>query len=348
MSSFKVLCALAAVAGLSVALSAQEGTPSGPPVADVQIAAAKKKVKKAKPAGPAARVLFGAATTPAPLAARAIGFYAKGCLAGAAALPIDGEAWQAMRLSRNRNWGHPKLVAMVEKLAREAKRHDGWPGLLVGDLSQPRGGPMLTGHASHQVGLDADIWLTPMPDRRLTEKEREELSATSMLASDGVSVDPAVWTEAHGRLLKRAASLPGVERIFVHPAIKKAVCEAAGNDKEHAWLRKIRAYWGHHYHFHVRIACPEGSGNCQAQPALPADDGCGAELKNWLALVKPKPKSEVPAAPSKPKAPKAPITLDQLPAECRGVLASGKDAPAVAATPAKPTAPTAAKASVAK
>ena len=87
------------------------------------------------------------------------------------------------------------------------KQHDGWPGLLVGDMSQPRGGPMLTGHASHQVGLDADIWLTPMPDRRLSEKEREDLSATSMLAADKVSVDPKIWTDAHVRLIKRAASL---------------------------------------------------------------------------------------------------------------------------------------------
>ena len=91
---------------------------------------------------------------------------------------------------------------------------------------------MLTGHASHQVGLDADIWLTPMPDRRLSEKEREELSATSMLAADQVSVDPKVWTDAHVRLLKRAASYAGVERIFVHPAIKKALCEAAAKDTE--------------------------------------------------------------------------------------------------------------------
>src|SRR5262245_26564464 len=349
-----ICCALALAASTPAPLRAEEG---GPPdvtgQAKVMLAAAKKKPvpkkKAVKPAGPPAKELFGAAKTPASLQARAIGFYAKGCLAGAAALPIDGEAWQAMRLSRNRNWGHPKLVALVEKLALEAKRHDGWPGLLVGDLSQPRGGPMLTGHASHQVGLDADIWLTPMPDRRLSEKEREELSATSMLASDGVSVDPAVWSEAHVRLLKRAASMTGVERIFVHPAIKKAVCEAAGKDKEHGWLRKIRAYWGHYYHFHVRIACPEGSGNCQAQPALPADDGCGAELKNWLALGTPKPKSEVPPAPGKPQPAKPSITLDQLPADCRAVLASGKDAPAVAATPAKPTtAPTAAKASVAK
>jgi len=109
-----------------------------------------------------AKLLFSAVARPAPLAARSIGFYSQGCLAGAVALPITGRSWQVMRLSRNRNWGHPRLVAYLERLAKDA-RSFGWSGLLVGDLSQPRGGPMPTGHTSHQIGLDADIWLTPMP-----------------------------------------------------------------------------------------------------------------------------------------------------------------------------------------
>jgi penicillin-insensitive murein endopeptidase len=328
--------ALTCAAALALACAAvlAEDAPSVPaPEKSEAKTAAKKPVPKkkaAKPAGPPAKLLFGAAKSPAPMAARAIGFYAKGCLAGAAALPVDGPAWQAMRLSRNRNWGHPDLVALLKKLAAEARAHDGWPGLLVGDLSQPRGGPMLTGHASHQVGLDADIWLTPMPDRRLSEKEREELSATSMLAEDRVSVKPGVWTEAHVRLLKRAASYPAVERIFVHPAIKKALCEAAPKDGARGWLSKVRAYWGHHYHFHVRIGCPKGSGNCEAQPGLPSDDGCGKELTHWLALVKqpPKPGPPGPARPS--------LTMAQLPSDCRTVISSGPDAPKLpeAATPA--------------
>jgi penicillin-insensitive murein DD-endopeptidase len=326
-----LICALSVAAGVTVALQAQEGGSEPTKVAAVKKPVKKKPIKR----GPEARLLFGAAKTPAPLTARAIGFYAKGCLAGASALPIDGPAWQAMRLSRNRNWGHPKLIALVEKLALEAKEKDGWPGLLIGDLSQPRGGPMLTGHASHQVGLDADIWLTPMPDRRLSQQEREDLSATSMLAADQVSVDPNLWTDAHVRLLKRAASYKNVERIFVHPAIKKALCEAAAKDKE-PWTRKIRAYWGHHYHFHVRMACPEGSAGCETQHALPADDGCDAELKRWLALVKPKPQPTTPIPPAKPQPAKRGLTLDQLPAECRTVLSSGGDAPAVAATPPDP------------
>jgi penicillin-insensitive murein endopeptidase len=308
----------------------------------------KKALSKPKPTP--AKVLFGAAKTPAPLASRAIGFYAKGCLAGAQALPVDGPAWQAMRLSRNRVWGHPELIALIQKLAADAKAHDGWPGLLVGDISQPRGGPMLTGHASHQIGLDADVWLTPMPDRRLSEKEREELSATSMLADDRVSVNPKVWTEAHVRLLKRAASYEKVERVLVHPAIKKAICDASKDEKERDWLSKIRPYWGHYYHFHIRIACPKGSTSCDAQPSVDDDnDGCGAELTQWLKRIKPRPVAPPVKPPVTPPPEKRPITLDQLPEACRVVLASGtpeadKQPPSDPKAKAAPVTPAAKKA----
>jgi penicillin-insensitive murein endopeptidase len=288
-----------------------------------------KTVAKGPPPTPA-KQLFGAAKTPAQMKAQAIGFYAKGCLAGGAALPIDGPTWQAMRLSRNRNWAHPELISLIQKLSTEAQAHDGWPGLLVGDLSQPRGGPMLTGHASHQVGLDADIWFTPMPDRRLTEKEREDLSATSMLADDRVSVNPAVWSEARYKLLKRAASYAEIQRVMVHPAIKKAVCDAAKDEKNRGWLAKIRPIWGHHYHFHIRMTCPKGSGTCEGQTDPGPDDGCGAELTRWLALVKNPPK------PGPPGPEKKPITLAQLPPGCRTVLADGAADAQPAAEKAKP------------
>src|SRR5438874_12241335 len=168
----------------------------------------------AKPDDPAtpAKELFGRKTAPAPLQARTIGFYSKGCLAGAVALPINGPTWQVMRLSRNRNWGHPNLVQFLERLAAQAPK-TGWRGLLVGDLSQPRGGPMLTGHASHQVGLDADIWLTPMPDRELTREEREEMMAAMVVAENRKDVDPKVWTPSHVAVIKAAAEDPHVARI---------------------------------------------------------------------------------------------------------------------------------------
>ena len=176
-----------------------------------------------------AKQLFGRRATPAKLDTHVIGFYSKGCLAGAEALPINGPTWQVMRLSRNRNWGHPELIKFLKRLSAKATKL-GWPGLLVGDMSQPRGGPMITGHASHQVGLDADIWLTPMPNRELTREEREEMSATMAVAPSRLDVDPSVWTPAHAALIRAAAEDPKVQRVFVNAAIKKALCRGAGND----------------------------------------------------------------------------------------------------------------------
>lgn len=259
-----------------------------------------------------AKELFARRTLPADMTARSIGFYSRGCLAGGAALPVDGDAWQVMRLSRNRNWGHPQLIQTVERIARQAKAEGVWPGLLVGDISQPRGGPMLTGHASHQIGLDADIWLTPMPTRTLERVEREEMSATDMVRADKRDVDPKNWTPAHVQILRIAAQQPNVERILVNAAIKKAVCRDARGDRR--WLAKVRPYWGHNYHFHIRIACPAGDPACRPQDPAPKDEGCDSALDWWFtdAVLNPKPNPNWKPSP--------PLTMAQLPAECRAVI----------------------------
>jgi penicillin-insensitive murein endopeptidase len=308
--------------------AAKNATAKAPATAPAASADAAKKATAKAPKMPPAKVLFGAVTAPAPLAARAIGSYARGCLAGGISLPIDGPDWQVMRLSRNRNWGHPRLLDYLERLASDARSLDGWPGLLVGDMAQPRGGPMITGHSSHQIGLDADIWLTPMPDRILTPQEREDITATSML-KDPFTVDPAIWTPLHTKLIKRAASYPQVSRIFVHPAIKKILCEQAGKDR--AWLAKVRPWWGHFYHFHIRLSCPPGAEGCENQKPVTGDDGCGTELANWYKMLR---KAEVAAArPAKPGAPpapsKPPLSLADLPHECTTVLTSGGGMPAI-------------------
>jgi penicillin-insensitive murein endopeptidase len=258
-----------------------------------------------------AKELFGRRDKPASLEAQSIGGYARGCLAGAVALPINGETWQVMRLSRNRNWGHPQLIRLLQDLSAHLPRVNGWPGLLIGDISQPRGGPMITGHASHQIGLDADIWLTPMPTRRLSPAEREEMSATNVVRADWLDVDPGIWTPQHTALIRAAAKKRDVARIFVNPAIKKALCREAGQDR--AWLTKVRPTYGHNYHFHIRLACPTGDTGCSDQEPPPAGDGCGAELAQWFT-----PRMLHP----KPGKPRPPLTLAQLPAECRRVLAA--------------------------
>jgi len=262
-----------------------------------------------------AKELFGRKTTPTSAPAQTIGFYAKGCLAGGVALPINGPTWQVMRLSRNRNWGNPHLIAFLERLANQAPK-TGWRGLLVGDMSQPRGGPMRNGHASHQVGLDADIWLTPMPDRELTREEREKMLATMVVRDDRKDVDPKIWTPAHVALIKAAAQDPEVARMFVNPAIKRALCRDAGSDR--AWLSKVQPWWGHDYHFHVRLVCPADSPECKPQPPRPPEDGCSAkELDHWFtdAILHPKPEP-------KPSQPRPGPKMADLPAACRQVLAA--------------------------
>ncbi len=295
---------------------------------------------------PPAKILFASETAPSAGPPQSFGFYTKGCIAGAEALPIDGPNWQAMRLSRNRRFGHPDTIALIERLASDAAQYDGWPGLLVGDISQPRGGPMLSGHASHQVGLDADIWLNPMPDRRLSLREREDISAESVLKNDGtLFVDPEKFTPAHARLIMRAASYPEVQRIFVHPGIKKAICDGWTGDRSN--LAKVRPYYGHHYHFHIRLFCRDGSPECKAQNAVDMkDDGCGDHLDWWLsdepwAPAEPAPPAKKPEQPApKPTRPAYTI-LSDLPAACAGVLEAPAPSPlpAAALTPNIPLPP---------
>jgi penicillin-insensitive murein endopeptidase len=203
-------------------------------------------------------------------------------------------------------------VKFLERLADKAHAL-GWNGLLVGDMAQPRGGPMLTGHASHQLGLDADIWLSPMPGHELSREEREEMSATMVVAADRKDVDPKVWTPQHGKLIKAAAEDSVVERIFVNAAIKKALCREAGTDR--SWLHKVRPWWGHDYHFHVRIRCPAGDSACENQPEPGTGDGCGKELDWWFTdgVLHPRP------SPESAK-PRRPMTMAELPAACRQVL----------------------------
>lgn len=255
--------------------------------------------------------LFARRATPLPGPVRPIGTYANGCLAGAQSLPITGPTWQVMRLSRNRHWGTPRLIRFLERLGDNAKKV-GWNGLLIGDMSQPRGGPMTSGHASHQIGLDVDIWFTPMPDHVLSREEREMDSPINVVAPSGLDVDHKLWTHAHMEVVKAAAEDPDVTRIFVNAAIKKQLCSEAGTDR--AWLAKVRPWWGHAEHFHVRLACPPGALECKPQRPVPPGDGCGHALDFWFkpSVLNP------PFLKGPPK--RRALTLAKMPAACRAVV----------------------------
>lgn len=260
----------------------------------------------------AARRLFGEKTTPSAQQPQTYGFYSRGCVAGAIELPADGERWQVMRPSRNRAFGHPDMISFIKQIADNAPANADWPGLLVGDIGQPRGGPMLTGHASHQLGIDADIWLTPSPQKRLSRWERDNISATNVVASNWNDINPDHWTAAHHRILRYVASQPQVARVFVNPAIKRALCrEATGN---RTWLSKVRPAAGHNYHFHIRLACPAGNASCRNQDPPPPGDGCGADLDWWFSAEARRPKKPMPPPP--------PLKLNDLPPQCAAVLAN--------------------------
>jgi penicillin-insensitive murein endopeptidase len=265
-----------------------------------------------------AKQLFAHVELPSLGKAMAIGYYPRGCLQGGVELPPDGPNWQVMRLSRNRNWGHPELVQFLERFAPLAAKATGWHGILVGDMAQPRGGPLPFGHMSHQIGLDVDIWFMPEPDHKLTGEEREQISAINLVADDWKHVNPKTWSPADEAFIRTAAEQPEVERVLVNAAIKKKLCEMKGKD-HWAWLDKVRPWYGHHDHIHVRLKCPADSPNCRKQPPVPGDDGCSdAELAYWFSDKVLHPKI------TEPKKPPKPLMLADLPPACKTVL----DAPA--------------------
>jgi penicillin-insensitive murein endopeptidase len=249
---------------------------------------------------------------PSPGPSRAIGFYSHGCLAGGVALPVDGIGYEAIRLQRQRNYGHPDIVDYLQGLGKRAHAA-GLARFRVGDVAQARGGPLPYGHASHQTGIDVDIWFAldsgPIPP----PEARDFPELGSMLDADG-TIDPARFSAAQVALLKLATGDERVDRIFVNPAIKLALCSGYADATKDgtAWLHSLRPWWGHDDHFHVRLRCPADSPDCEGQKPVDPGDGCDADLESWGRPVVNPPTTPTLPAPPKP----------QQPAECKTVLAA--------------------------
>ncbi len=269
-------------------------------------------------AEPLAKDVFGGVPGPTGGAPVSVGGYSRGCVSGAVMLPETGPTWQAMRLSRNRNWGHPELVGFLIGLSQAATRL-GWRGLYIGDMSQARGGPMLTGHASHQMGLDADIWMLPPASLQLSPAQRESISSVSVVAKNGLGMSQ-YWTPSHAALIQTAAMDPRVDRIFLDAAIKVEMCRMNGN--KGAWLQKLRPTPNHDYHFHVRMNCPAGSPGCQ-NPATPVaqlsgnDNGCGDAAQELAYRANPstRPKSQPDPDYRHPRS----FRLSEMPKQCQAI-----------------------------
>jgi len=262
-------------------------------------------------AAPAAASEWSDAVAPTPGTPQVIGNTGNGCIAGAMALPADGPGFQTIRMSRRRYFGHPDTVAFVAALGRAAHRA-GLADFYVGDMAQPRGGPMLESHVTHQNGLDVDIWFNLDPKPSLPPAAREDVSLPSMLLPDKSAVDPARFGAAQVTLLRLAARDSRVDRILVNPAIKRALCQGAGGagSGDRAWLRTLRPWYGHDDHFHVRLKCPAGSPLCEDLPPPPPGEGCDPAIFAWWETELARPK-----VPSPPRPPLA------LPAACRAIAA---------------------------
>jgi penicillin-insensitive murein endopeptidase len=258
--------------------------------------------------GAAAAADWSTVTTPAPGPAQSIGFYSAGCLQGAEALPFDGPGYEVIRISRDRYWGQPMMLQYIQDLAAKV-RTAGQAPLYIGDIGQPRGGPAPNGHASHQVGLDADIWFEREPGPHRPPTDRENPRLRSLVNAQDSGIDDTVFNQQHVLLLRLAAQMPHVDRIFVNKFIKQRLCETVGGDR--SWLNKLVVWAGHDEHFHVRLHCPPGNPKCQPQAAYYKDDGCGAPLEIWFThppVTLPPPGTKMP--PYRPK----------LPAACAEVL----------------------------
>ncbi len=269
--------------------------------------------------------LFSQKTQPTQGPAMPIGAYGRGCAAGNVELPETGPTWQAMRLSRDRNWGNPVMVSYLEDLSA-AVTSAGWKGLYIGDIGNPRGGPMISGHASHQMGLDADIWFSK-PDRlNHSVAEREKMSAISIRTDDQLSVN-GNYDDSYRQVLKLAAQDPRVDRIFVSAAVKIEICKSA-TPADTAWLQKLRPEAGHQDHMHVRLKCPAGATECQVQKPSVSElskggNGCDDTLMYWVsdAYLHPKPPKN-PPKPQPHKRTAREFLMSDLPEQCAAVLSA--------------------------
>ncbi|WMC12288.1 penicillin-insensitive murein endopeptidase [Oceanimonas pelagia] len=234
-----------------------------------------------------------------PLAARgeAVGGYAAGCQTGAQALPLSGPGYRVVRPERRRHYGQPELVDYLQHLGQRA-RQAGLPPMLVADMARRHGGPFAHGHRSHQTGLDADIWLRPgrdgTPDEELDMVDHRLYILNRHFGDD------------QRQLIALAAQDERVSRIFVHPLIKQAMCRTYGHAP---WLGRLRPWFGHSGHFHVRLHCPPEHARCEPQQAVAPGTGCGRELASWI-------NDKSGALAPGPRTPWRPL----LPAACRALL----------------------------
>ncbi|MGI4808548.1 MAG: penicillin-insensitive murein endopeptidase [Janthinobacterium lividum] len=236
---------------------------------------------------------------------RIVGGPGAGCIAGAVELPPSGEGFVTIRQSRSWFWGAPSTIASLELLGRRAEAA-GLGTLYMNDISRSSGGPMAGLHASHMLGLDADVWLDVRPKPPLSRAQRNDVEVESLVTPDGRGVEPERWSPGTERLIRMATELPGVDRVLVNAAIKRKLCQTTA---DRSWLHLVRPWYGHSAHMHIHFRCPAGQSECRDQSPPPPGDGCDSTLDWWFTRL------DQPATPGLPAAP------PKLPSACAAIMA---------------------------
>jgi penicillin-insensitive murein endopeptidase len=229
---------------------------------------------------------------------------------GAVKFPQQGPNWIVVHPERHRNFGHPDLIKYLRALADRARAQK-LGKLHVGDLGQPCGGPTPSGHRSHQNGLDVDIWYLP-PVQPVRPGTAPPAPSVADLRTKRVT---SLWNKNAAALVRAAASDPAVDRIFVHPAVKRALCQGPRGP----WLARVRPWYGHQDHLHVRLRCPADSPACTAAQLLPAGEGCDASLNWWFS-------EDAQASGDKRAKEKPGETAPPMPSACEQLLGGGPTA----------------------
>ncbi len=199
--------------------------------------------------------------------------------------PNDGWQLRAKRLKPNRyiklksgsperSYGHPSLILMLERSAKELQRVAPGSVLVVGDVSDANGGP-LPGHHSHQSGRDADVAFYVLDKNG----KSTILDHYVKFGPNGQAVDGSgyVFDDWRNWLLVQSwvrDTRAGLSHIFISRPLRQRLINYATNQTSFAkYVTEVAALLKqpedaepHDDHFHVRVSCPEGQSEiCREQ-----------------------------------------------------------------------------------
>lgn len=167
-----------------------------------------------------------------------IGGYSSGCLKGSSQLPVNGVGFETVNRHRRRYYGHPLLISSIQNWGHVMESQ--WQSrIIVGDISQPVGGPSTKGHKSHQIGLDADLRFYLIEKKSESEVfpvwDNENNIETPSLVEYKKIVEAGktkytveflekYWNQKTIELLTLVGQEPKIERILMNAPIKKFLC----------------------------------------------------------------------------------------------------------------------------